>query len=213
VNRPQSRKSRPRLVNAGRGCDRCAARTGDWLPPLLSLPNLYEVPRTQSLEGARVENRVNCCAAASDDRTSVFWLMSKQRGLPPSRTSVRRTHQSPGRSSESGSLDVSQDQSVARPSSCPYAVRCTRPAVRSPQARPADGEDPQWLPAQADARRERELSGSAGADPLTVLVELRTMSEAVERVDPAAIAFVHCWYDGFGSLWVCPAALDESYRV
>jgi hypothetical protein len=26
-----------------------------------------------------------------------------------------------------------------------------------------------------------------------VLVELRTMSEAVERVDPAAIAFVHCW--------------------
>jgi hypothetical protein len=39
------------------------------------------------------------------------------------------------------------------------------------------------------------------------------MSEAVERVDPAAIAFVHCWYDGFGSLWGCPAALDESYRV
>ncbi len=62
-------------------------------------------------------------------------------------------------------------------------------------------------------RRGRDLSGHARAEPLTVLVELRTMGEAVERIDPAAIAFVHCWQDRFTSLWFWPTALDEPDRV
>jgi len=100
--------------------------------------------------------------------------------ITPSRTSGRRTRQSSGRSSESCPLDVSEDQSVARPSGCPLAVRWTRSSARCARGRPADGNDPQRLPAQVDARRGRDLGGTARTGPLTVLVELRSMGGAVE---------------------------------
>ncbi len=77
----------------------------------------------QSLEGTRIENWAHCCAAASDDRTSVFWLMPKQCGLPvPGRAFAVRTTPQVDRASPVRSIPArinrSFDRAVAR---LPYA--------------------------------------------------------------------------------------------